>query len=328
MLRFFTSTGWRIAVLTKFDTSCVGARDRFAYWHEVVCDHFVPATSLDKSHEEFDASLITRSIGPIEISHFRAPPHFWSREKKHIASDDFDDFLLSILLRGTGCLEQDGRTVAQRPNEIVLYDTSQAFRYDLDSEIILMKIPRRLLTSRHADIRHVMAVGLRRDLSLNGLLCDVAKRTMSLETTQDASMTVGARLASSVLDLVSAVIDLEVEEQGILGHQRMIQLERAQRYAVANLGDENLSPDDMARHSAVSLRTLNRLFAKIGTTPMRWVWQRRLDASHSALAEGCAKSVTDAAFEFGFSEVSHFSRSFKASFGISPEQLLKTRERK
>jgi AraC-like DNA-binding protein len=310
---------------SKFDTTIVPASDRFGYWHDVVCGRFVPASSLDKSQNDFDASLVTRAVGPLEISHFRAPPHFWSREKKHISADDHDDILLSILLSGSGALEQDGRTVVQRQHEIVLYDTSQSFRYDLASEIVLVKIPRRLLASRYTNLRSLMAVGVRTDLSLNALLMDLATRTMLLDVPDDSSTTVGARLASSVLDLVSAVIDLEIEERGALNHQRMSQLERAQRYAVANLGDETLSPEGMAKRGAVSLRTLNRLFAKIGTTPMRWVWQRRLQASHSALSEGCATSVTDAAFQFGFSEVSHFSRSFKAAYGVSPEHLLKSR---
>jgi len=312
---------------TKFDTSCVEAKERFGYWHEVVCEHFVPASSLDKSHNDFGASLITRSVGPLDISYYRAPPHFWSREKKHIAADDHNAFLFSILLSGKACIEQDGRVVDQRPYEAVLYDTGQAFRYDLASEIVLMKIPRKLLTSRHTDISSLTAVGFHRDLSLNTLLCDFAKRSMTIDVPEDSEATVGTRLASSVLDLVSALIDLEVDDRGTLNHQRLCQLERAQRYAIANLGNENLSPEQMAKYGAVSLRTLNRLFAKVGTTPMRWVWQRRLEASHSALQERCAKSVTDVAFQFGFSEVSHFSRSFKATYGFSPEQLLK-RDRK
>jgi hypothetical protein len=51
-------------MFTKFDTTNVVPSERFGYWHEVVCDRFVPASSLDKSQDDFDASLATRSIGP------------------------------------------------------------------------------------------------------------------------------------------------------------------------------------------------------------------------------------------------------------------------
>jgi AraC-like DNA-binding protein len=41
------------------------------------------------------------------------------------------------------------------------------------------------------------------------------------------------------------------------------------------------------------------------------------------LTEGRAKNVTDAALDFGFSDLSHFSRAFKAMFGKSPNALLR-----
>lgn len=57
-------------------------------------------------------------------------------------------------------------------------------------------------------------------------------------------------------------------------------------------------------------------------TPMGVVWQLRLDASHRALAEGRARSVTEAAFDHGFSDVSHFSRTFRKTFGCAPHTLM------
>jgi AraC-like DNA-binding protein len=70
-------------------------------------------------------------------------------------------------------------------------------------------------------------------------------------------------------------------------------------------------------------RTLNRLFAGEGATPIRWLWQQRLAASFTALVEGRVGQVTDAALSFGFSDLSHFSRAFKAQFGHSPQFVLR-----
>eukprot|EP01032_Pedospumella_encystans_P034527 gene34527-39031_t len=64
-----------------------------------------------------------------------------------------------------------------------------------------------------------------------------------------------------------------------------------------------------------------RLFATEGTTPGRWLWQQRLEASYRALAEGRVRQVSQAALEFGFTDLSHFSRAFKARFGRSPKDV-------
>jgi AraC-like DNA-binding protein len=52
-----------------------------------------------------------------------------------------------------------------------------------------------------------------------------------------------------------------------------------------------------------------------------------LAASFEALSEGRISNVTDAALSYGFSDVSHFSRSFKATFGHAPGAIARQRRR-
>ena len=66
---------------------------------------------------------------------------------------------------------------------------------------------------------------------------------------------------------------------------------------------------------------LNRLFAREGSTPIRWLWQQRLAGAYQALAERRFGGVTDVAPSFGFSDVSHFSRAFKEAFGTAPASM-------
>ena len=60
------------------------------------------------------------------------------------------------------------------------------------------------------------------------------------------------------------------------------------------------------------------MFGALGATPMRWVWSERLEASRAALLQGEVRSVTDAAFAHGFSEVGHFSRASSEGLGFRP----------
>lgn len=317
-----------MSLRATFDTSEIAdASERFEYWHDAVCSQFVSADSSAINRDAFGASLVTRQIGALCVSEMRAPPHFWSREPKHVRSDEHDELLLSVMLEGTGHLEQNGRSAEQRPGDILLYDTTRPFAYDLGSQVLFLKIPRGLLASRVASIANATAVVLSRDQPIGALVVEAMQQLSKVEFPGNSEAIAGPKLASAVLDLVAVLIDLRSGEQSEVGARQVSQFERIQRYVASNLGDHGLSNERMAACGAMSARTLNRMFAKMGTTPMRWVWQQRLEASHSALTEGRAKSVTEVAFQFGFSELAHFSRSFKAKFGVSPEEVLRSRRR-
>ena len=53
-----------------------------------------------------------------------------------------------------------------------------------------------------------------------------------------------------------------------------------------------------------------------GTSPYRYLLMRRLDFAREQLAQN--RSLVEVAIEAGFADQAHFSRMFKATFGITP----------
>lgn len=80
----------------------------------------------------------------------------------------------------------------------------------------------------------------------------------------------------------------------------------------------NLELKEYAQLAHLSLPTFKRGFKSIfNTSPAHWLVQRRL--SHAeALLKTTEKSINAIVEESGFESGSHFSRVFKAKFGISP----------
>jgi AraC-like DNA-binding protein len=80
----------------------------------------------------------------------------------------------------------------------------------------------------------------------------------------------------------------------------------------------NLPLDAFAQMCHRSLSSFKREFRKhYGTSPGRWLHERRLERSASLL-QTTGLSVTEVMLECGFEELSHFSRAFKERFGRAP----------
>jgi AraC-like DNA-binding protein len=131
------------------------------------------------------------------------------------------------------------------------------------------------------------------------------------------------RLWVAALDVWTGVLAAALEDKATNGEGRNGRLRQVKTFLLQHLDDPDLDAETVAKRMNMSCRTLMRLFAAEGTTPLKWLWNERLRASRQALRQGRFKRVTDAAFAFGYRSHSHFSRSFKALYGCTPTQIIK-----
>ncbi|MFM0636870.1 GlxA family transcriptional regulator [Paraburkholderia metrosideri] len=148
----------------------------------------------------------------------------------------------------------------------------------------------------------------------------------------------GTASIDMMLDLIGrkhgAALASAVSEQFVVSrirqrsdHQRM---EIAARYGVHNrkliqvIGameqhmEEPLSPAQLAEEISVTRRQLERLFcASLKDTPTHFYLQLRLTRARELLQQ-TDMSITSICVACGFESPSHFSRTYRARFGVSP----------
>lgn len=304
-----------------YNTSSVAEKHRFEFWHEVICRHFVPASSQYENRAAFNARFQTAALGPVHISRLTAPRHAWSRKQVHVRRAPHEEFLLSLPLAAGSCLGQSERQLLQRPGEMAFYDTAQPFSYLLESDLILVKIPRHEMLTRLSAPGRLTATGFGLATAVGRLAAGLIQQSLDLDLS--ANPAAAGKIGSSLLDATAAAIELELLGGADTRPRQAIRLEQIKQYVAARLADRGLSAESIAARHNVSARTLNRLFALEGTTPMRWVWETRLQACHRQLSAARPGRVTDVALACGFSDLSHFCRAFKAHFGVSPGAVAK-----
>ena len=96
--------------------------------------------------------------------------------------------------------------------------------------------------------------------------------------------------------------------------------------AIAYMDKHCLEPitlEEIALHVNLSRTYFHSLFtAAMGVTPLRYVLQKKLSAAKNALLLG-EKSISEIAYETGFSSQSYFNYVFKKESGMTPCQYRK-----
>ena len=95
----------------------------------------------------------------------------------------------------------------------------------------------------------------------------------------------------------------------------------------ARLTDPALDAETVAAAAGVSVRYANAVLAEHDTSIMRFIQARRLERCRQALDDPSQthRTVSEIAYGWGFSDMTHFGRKFRAAYGLLPSEHRKAR---
>jgi len=311
---------------TIFSTVGVRQQDRFDSWHAAARQHVVDHDARPDYRLNFEAKLCSAALDALDLISFECSSMTISHTSRHAAQAPEDELFVCRQLAGTLLLEQGCLDVALRSGDIALLDPRLPYsgRFSPGSSLLVVKVPRRRLEARIGRTGSMIARCIRREQGLNGFLSDFLALLPSHAERLDLT---AAMIAEQALDLLAVTLAKAGGASGRrLSSARLLVLIRLRSAVDVKLTDPALSPAAVAAAVGVSLRYANAVLAGENSSVARLIQTRRLERCRQALADSSQahRLISDIAYSWGFSDMTHFGRRFKAAYGMLPTEYRKT----
>lgn len=290
-------------------------------WRALVSGSFVPLDVDTLGSVPFRGHLERMVVEDVSVFEIVATPHVVRRTPALISRVEGRYYKLSLQLAGSAVLEQDGRRVELRPGDIAIYDTHRPYRLTFPGEnrAMVIMFPHEAVDLPRDEVAQVTAVGFPSDRGLgrvvNPFFVELGRNLDQLTGRH------GGRLVHSALDLLVTMLSQELQQtrHGEVGPARSLARE-VREHILENLGDPELTPASIAQAHYISVRHLYTIFSAEGETVSAWIRARRLERIRRDLADPlhAERPVSAIAARWGLLDAAHFSRLFKAEYGLSP----------
>jgi AraC-like DNA-binding protein len=305
-----------------FTTQDLKTRDRIPFWVDVATKAYF-GHGFSAPTETFAGSLQAGHLNNILLSRCACGPCDVTRTRRDIAGDDIDDLILAVRLSGRSVYSQNGRDEVIDPGTLFVQDTGRPLRlhFPMHTTSICVSIPRDVWQARIGGAAIHGNVSTKRPVAALAaeFLTMLAARTDALEAS------VQARLAEQALDLIALALNTG-DGTPMLSSPRASALLRLKAVIDARLSDPTLKPADVAAAVGISVRYANDLLAEQNYSLERYILRRRLERCRRALEDPLQahRMIGEIAFSWGFSDHSHFTRRFRAEFGMTPGECRRS----
>jgi AraC-like DNA-binding protein len=302
-------------------TEGIPSREKFDFWHDVVCRNLVDLDYQLVGKGTFDATFSGARLGTLNLSRIDASAHVASRSRTGIARNESESLVFNFVLSGWLMSEQDGRATRLDVGEGAFCDARRPYRLQSDAPfaIACLQVPRQIVESRISSLHRLSAYNLCQRSELGPLVFTYLSRLV--ERAPMLNGAVGAKVSQNFSDLLISMLGEVAGANPLpLTEYRGLALMRIKDAVERHLGDRKLGPDTIAAELKLSPRYINQLLEAEETSLARYIWQRRIERSAEQLRDPAlrGRTISLIALDNGFNDLSHFSKAFRQRYGMSP----------
>ncbi|NLJ53999.1 MAG: helix-turn-helix domain-containing protein [Intrasporangiaceae bacterium] len=300
--------------VSRFTTVGIPAEQRIDLWEQYNEAALFRLRAATMSERSLLATQVNVQYGDLRLAHIKANDHVIERTAQFIRARPHDAVCLCLLLEGEAFLYHGRGCETLRAGDAVVYEVDRPFMYGFSTNMrqVIIEVPRRLLDlpGRGSDPYrpHVLrlagsAAATRAQMAASWVLQAMTQGLASDRRTE--------------IDILNAFHLLVGGGQSGSGAH----LSMARTFIESRLAGP-LSVEVVAREIGVSSRHLARLFTEAGSTPGRFIMERRMHRAAELLGDPRMNhlSIAQIGEQVGLVQAAHFSRAFKKHFAATPSQ--------
>jgi AraC-like DNA-binding protein len=310
----------------SFSTDGIPATDRLTFFRDAFLQTVTPAEVYGDPDPEFSARMKMDEFGMVTLTGVVTGSRRrrgLRRTPELIRRCDPRGYRLVLYQQGGATLAHNHHRIRLTPGDMTLVDTSRPYDgWDAagSSRFLSVEFPRGLLPLRDS-VDRLCGARLSGRSGVGALVW--AFTTRLAQDIGHYRPPDAMRVSTTLLELMSAAFarELDVEEALPAESHRQALFRRVQVFIEQHLGDPALAPSIIAEAHHISLRTLHRLFESNGVTVADWLRTRRLSHCRRDLADPSLheRSIHAIAAHWGLPTAAHFTRIFRAAYGLSPQ---------
>ncbi len=297
------------------------AKAKRDYWNEMVAQVIDPLHFRTRDWESFAASMETRALGGGAVTKIESDPWQVSVTNEMLSRRRGDRIIVQVCLAGELTFDYEGTSATVSTGQMSIADSQRAHRLrcDTPSKVLCLTLDRSQLGGALKAVEG-RAVVMSRNDPIASVTMDLIKTTWKSlpRLTASRRATLEPQIGRMVAE--SLVRHSPLHDASSSHVQAMIY--RAKMIVMHRLGELEFGAHELAEAMGVTRRYLSALFASIDDSPAHYIRRLRLHTAWDMLTDGgCALSIAEIGTRVGFANSSHFSKTIRAAFSLTPVEV-------